>query len=476
MRLGRRSLRRIATGGAALAAAAIFTPRPAIGATSCFNVSCATSCVPPAPVGISTLIAPPDFPAGATTPIAFVDPNDGRDRRLVATKQGAILVWDDSKSAMLPTMFLDLRDDTGGPVLDNANERGLLAMALDPNYATTGRLYVYYTRRDTGPGTAGDIVIARYTRSAGNPDVGDPASAQTIMVIEHSSATNHNGGQLAFGPNGFLYISTGDGGGSCDGGQGANGDGQRTNSLLGKMLRIDVHGIDPGAGPADDCGVEPGSYTVPSTNPFFGQEPACDEVWDLGLRNPFRFTFDRATGDMYIGDVGQNKWEELNVRPAAVAAPMNFGWVCREGCETANNDESACPTTGCPVDTGTSCQFPRPIGNYWDPALCHHNGGWLSIMAGYRYRGSLVPSIAGDYFYGDNVCGQIWKTTTLDPANPAAIQASCWASGFGGTYGFAEDRFGEMYVIVGGASRIDCIHNGNGCNPVPVKLQGYTVE
>jgi glucose/arabinose dehydrogenase len=116
-----------------------------------------------------------------------------------------------------------------------------------------------------------------------------------IMVIEHSAAPNHNGGQLAFGPNGFLYISVGDGGNGCDDNQGTSGDGQRTNSLLGKILRIDVHGVDPGAGPADDCGVVPGNYTVPSTNPFFGQEPACDEVWDYGLRNPFRFTFDRAT-------------------------------------------------------------------------------------------------------------------------------------------------------------------------------------
>jgi hypothetical protein len=306
--------------------------------------------------------------------------------------------------------------------------------------------------------------------------VADPASATTIMVIEHSAASNHNGGQLAFGPNGFLYISVGDGGGFCDGNLGTAGDGQRTDSLLGKLLRIDVHGVDPGAGPPDDCGVVPGNYTVPSTNPFFGQEPACDEVWDLGLRNPFRFTFDRQTGDIYIGDVGQNRWEELNIRPAAVPAPMNFGWVCREGCESSATSPSSCSTTGCPVDTGTTCQFPRPLGNYWDPALCHFNGGWDSIMAGYRYRGTLVPSVAGDYFYGDAACGQIWKTTTLDPANPAAVQASCWASGFLGTFGFAEDRFGELYVVVGGARRIDCIHNGGGCQSVPVKLQGFSVQ
>ena len=461
---------------AALAVVASFTVAPqARGATTCSNFSCATTCTPGSPVGITTLVAPADFPAGATTPIAFLDPADGRDRRLIATQQGAILVWDDSKDAMLPTMFLDLRDDTGGPVLDGG-ERGLLAMALDPNYATTGRFYVYYTRKNTGTGTIGDIVVARYLRSAGNPDVADPGSATTILVIEHSAASNHNGGQLAFGPDGFLYISTGDGGGSCDGNLGTSGDGQRTDSLLGKILRIDVHGVAPVSGPPDDCSVTAGPYTVPSTNPFFSQEPACDEVWDYGLRNPFRFTFDRLTGDMYIGDVGQGAWEELNLHKATTPAPVNFGWVCREGPETAGNAESGCATTGCPADPGTTCQFPRAIGGYWDPILCHHNGGWASIMAGYRYRGSLVPSLAGAYFYGDAACGQIWKTTTIDPADPAAVAATCWASGFGGTYGFAEDRFGEMYVVVGGASRIDCIHNGAGCQGVPVSLQSFTLE
>jgi Glucose / Sorbosone dehydrogenase len=431
-------------------------------ATTCFDVSCAISCSPGAPVAISTLIAPADFPAGANTPVAFVDPGDGRDRRLIPTLQGAILIWDGGAGSILPTFFLDLRDDVGGPVLA-AGERGLLALAVDPDYAVTGRFYVLYTRRDTGTGTIGDLVVARYARSAANPDVADPGTAATILVIEHSAATNHNGGWLAFGPDGFLYVSTGDGGGGCDNGLGASGDGQRPDTLLGKILRLDVRGIDPAGGPPDDCGVGVGAYTVPSTNPFFGQEPACDEVWALGLRNPFRFSFDRATGDLYVGDVGQAKWEEINLKTASTPAPVNFGWVCREGCETAGNDESHCATGGCPVDAGSTCEFPRAASGYWDPILCHHNVEWKSIMGGYRYRGSHVPSLAGNYLYGDAACGQIWKTTTLDPANPAAIAAACWASGFAGTYGFAQDHLGELYVVVGGASRIDCIHNGAGC-------------
>ena len=338
-------------------------------------------------------------------------------------------MWNGATGQILLGFFIDLRDDVGGPVLAGG-ERGFLAMAVELDYAATGRFYVFYTRSD------GDLVVARYQRSAADPDLADPPSATTILVIEHSAAGNHNGGWLAFGPDGFLYLSTGDGGGGCDGGLGTGGDGQRADTLLGKILRLDVRGIDPAAGMPDDCGVGTGTYTVPSTNPFFGQEPACDEVWAMGLRNPFRFSFDRATGDLYVGDVGQKKWEEVSLKRAATAAPVNFGWPCREACETSANDESSCMIPGCPVDAGTSCQFPRASG-FWDPILCHHNPGWAAVMGGYRYRGSRVPSIAGAYLYGDAYCGQLWKTTTLDPANPAAVAAACWASGFGGNYGFA---------------------------------------
>jgi glucose/arabinose dehydrogenase len=450
---------RLPIGFSLSAVAALAATTTAWGATSCFSDSCATACSP-LPVEISTLVQSSAFPAGATTPIAFVDPDDGRDRRLIATQQGSILVWEGTTETILPAPFIDLRDDVGGPVLAGG-ERGLLALAVDPDYAQTGQFYVFYTAAAGGPGSTGDVVIERYERSGADPDVADPASATTILVIDHP-ASNHNGGWLAFGLDGFLYISTGDGGSACDSAQGINGDGQRPDTLAGKMLRIDVRGIDPGGTAPDDCGVETGPYTIPTDNPFAGQEPACDEVWALGLRNPFRFSFDRETGDLYIGDVGQGKWEEIDLQAASTPAPVNFGWVCREGCETAGNDESSCSTSGCPVDPGTTCLFPRPTG-FWDPILCHYNGGWDSIMGGYRYRGTGVPSIAGDYIYGDAACGQIWKTTTLDPADPAAISAACWASGFGGTYGFAEDHMGELYVVVGGAGRVDCIHDGDGC-------------
>ena len=428
-------------------------------ATSCLSTSCSLSCTPPAPATISTLIAAGQFPAGMNTPIAFVDPNDGSSRRLVATQQGAILVWDGAQRSMLAAPFLDLRDDVGGPVLSSV-EQGLLALAVDPDYSSTGRLYVLYTRSD------GYVVVARYERNVSNPALGNPASAAPLLVIEHGDAVNHNGGWLAFGPDGFLYISTGDGGGGCDNGAGASGDGQSKQTLSGKMLRIDVRGVDPLGTAPDNCSVSASGYTVPTSNPLVGQANTCDEVWATGLRNPFRFSFDRASGDLFVGDVGQNKWEEINILKAGSVAQPNFGWVCREGCESAST--SGCATDGCPLDTGTGggCEFPRATG-FLDPPICHrnfnHNDGFRSIMGGYRYRGTRVPGIAGDYFYSDAYCGQIWKTDTLDTANPAAIASSCWASGYGGNYGFAEDHLGELYLVMGGASRIDCIHNGRGC-------------
>ena len=437
--------------------------QPVFAATSCLSDSCATQCSPPGPVQISTLVPATEFPATADIPVGFVDPDDNSGRRFIPTQQGAILLWQGSDMQVSATPYLDLRSASGGPVAFGG-ERGLLSMAVDPEFASNGRFYVFYTRNNEGTGTQGDVVIERYEQSGINPNVADPGTATRLMIINHP-VSNHNGGTLAFGPDGFLYISTGDGGGGCDGNLGINGDGQSDDTLDGKMLRIDVRGIDPDGGSPDSCGKAgfTPNYTVPSDNPFFESPSACDEIWSLGLRNPFRFSFDRANGDMYIADVGQRNWEEINLLRASQAAPVNFGWSCREGCSSSSTGSSSCSTTGCPVDAGTTCQFPRASG-FWDPVMCHSNSeGWESIIAGYRYRGSNVPSLAGDFIYSDANCGQIWKTDTLDPANPAAVSASCWASGFQGVYSFAEDHLGELYIVVGAAGRIDCIHNGEGC-------------
>ncbi len=426
-------------------------PHTAEGATACSTQNCLASCTPDAPAAVSTLIS--GFPGEADTPIAFVDPADNLPHRFVATKEGKIFVWSGVTQTLSATPFLDL-SVSGLNKISLGSERGLLAMAAEPDYITSGRFYVYYTRLSDG-----DIVVERYQRT-GDPDIADTASGTVILRIEHSGASNHNGGQLAFGPDGYLYISTGDGGPQCDDGAGSSGDGQSPGTMLGKLLRIDVRGVDP-TPVASECGLDASNYTVPSDNPYAGQASACNEVWAIGMRNPFRFTFDRLTGDIYLGDVGQNEWEEINLIRATTPAPVNLGWVCREGC-TSSSVSSGCSTSGCLADTGTSCQFPRDVSGFWDPILCHQNAPWVSIMGGYRYRGDFVPVNAGRYFYGDAGCGQVWATTTLDPANPAAIASSCWLSG-SSNYGFGEDHLGELYIVRGGAGTVTCIHNGEGC-------------
>ncbi len=447
----------------ALAACGALSPLAAI--STCQNGSC-TACAPSIPGSVSTYIADTAFPAGASIPIVFVDPGDGLHHRFVATQEGAILVWNTQTHAFNATPFLDLRNDGAGTGLDKVNfdfsERGLLSMAFDPDYATTGRFWVYYTSRvQASPAIAnGDIVVEGYLRSGGNPDVA--STTRTLLFHIAHSASNHNGGHLAFGPDGYLYIATGDGGGGCDGNLGINGDGQLTTTLLGKILRIDVRGLAPSPAAAE-CGLDGANYVVPNDNPYTGGA-GCNEVWLRGLRNPFRFSFDRQEGDLFIGDVGQNNWEEFNMRAASTVGTVNFGWPCREGCDNSSTEPSGCLVPGCPVDPGTTCQYPTRGSGFTDPILCHSNpNGWTSAMGGYRYRGSYVPSLAGRYIYSDAGAGQIWVTTALNPVDPGATASCCWDTGNIGVYGFAEDQLGEIYVVNGGAGRIDCVNNGAGC-------------
>jgi hypothetical protein len=339
-------------------------------------------------------------------------------------------------------------------------------MAVAPDYAQSGRFYVYYTGRPPAVPQVGDVVIERWQRSAG--DVNRAATTPTtVLVVPHSLAGNHNGGWLAFGPlDGYLYASLGDGGGGCDS---VGPNGQNLGSLLGKILRLDVDG----GGGSPDCGnnyVSQTAYGVPADNPLVSVE-GCSEIWAYGVRNPFRFSFDRGNGDLFFGDVGQSNWEEINFRAHDGSGPFpayNFGWVCREGCATSAVPPSSC---GVPLACGSSspsgCFYPTPQGQF-DPILCHSNasppqGGWAAIVGGYRYRGSRVPALAGRYVYGDAYCGQIWRTTNFDRANPVATQAQCWVGGQAGLYAFAEDHLGEIYLVNGAARRIDCVHAGQGC-------------
>ena len=241
--------------------------------------------------------------AGAlNNPVGATNAGDGSNRLFALERPGSIRIFKGGQ--LLTTPFLNIQS----LISCCTGERGLLGTAFHPNYETNGFFYVSYTRVSDG-----DIVLARYYVSSSNPDVADPSSALILLTIEHSSQSNHNGGHLAFGPDGYLYMSVGDGGGGGDPFE----SGQNLNTMLGKLLRIDIDHGSP--------------YAIPAGNPFAGTTPGLDEIRSYGLRNPWRFSFDRQTGDLYIGDVGQGAREEVDFQAAGAAGGQNYGWDCREG-------------------------------------------------------------------------------------------------------------------------------------------------
>ena len=328
---------------------------------------------------------------GLDLPVAIAHAGDSR--LFVTLQRGRIVIVDASGVRE----FLDIRS-----IVSSGGERGLLSVAFHPRYADNRFFYVYYTDLE------GDIVIARFTTRGDDPDRADPASRMQILEIPHRNASNHNGGPLKFGPDGYLYIGTGDGGGAGD----PFNNGQNRSSLLAKILRIDV---DSGA-----------PYAVPPSNPFVSTTGARPEIWAWGLRNPWRFSFDRQTGDLWIADVGQNVWEEINLQPSWSRGGENYGWPRMEGAHCFN------PSTGC--DDGT---FTHPVIEY------RHENNACSVTGGYRYRGSTNARLRGDYIYGDLCNGLIssarlqadgsWQSTPL-------IDTSFIISTFG------EDGNGEIYV------------------------------
>lgn len=353
-----------------------------------------TSPGPPAgtvPVGLEEVAAGLSFPVYLTAP-----PGD-LARLFIVEKGGAIRIVKDG--ALLPTPFLDLggRVSTGG-------EQGLFALAFDPAYAANGRFIVHYTD------VAGNTVVSLFRVGADDPDRADPASEVVLLTAEQPFA-NHNGGQILFGPDGMLYVGLGDGGGSGDPG----GRGQSLTDLLGDILRVDVRGGT--------------SYTAPPDNPFVGRTDARPEIWSSGLRNPWRFTFDPATGDLYIADVGQGAWEEVDVVTAAQGAGRgaNFGWNVMEG-------------RHCFADPGCDpSPFTLPLVEY------SHDQG-CSVTGGFVYRGAAIPALQGHYFYADYCQGWVRSFRLQDGQ---AVEPQAWptlAPG-GAVPGFGQDAAGELYVM-----------------------------
>ena len=350
-------------------------------------------------------------PVGTYASPVFVtsDPNDAA--RLFVVEQGGTIKLTTPGGT---TTFLDYTSQvlSGG-------ERGLLSMAFAPDYATSGRFYVIYTRdAPADDPLLGDIQLDELTASG---DSADPDTARHVLTIDHSQFSNHNGGQLQFGPDARLYISTGDGGGSGD----PLESGQDTDSLLGKILRIDPrqNGSDP--------------YSVPADNPFVGTAGA-DEIWSYGLRNPWRFSFDRDTGALVIADVGQSAWEEIDYEPQSAGGGRgdNFGWDCREG----RHDFE--------LDAGCAGQvFTEPIFEY------SHTGGNCSITGGYVVHDPGIPELAGRYVYADLCAGQV---RSLIPGLPDAADDRSEGLSVTQPTTFGEDACGRVYVasLAGPVSRI----------------------
>ncbi|MEM7102055.1 MAG: PQQ-dependent sugar dehydrogenase [Bacteroidota bacterium] len=378
-------------------------------------------------LGQTPILSLQTFASGFNRPVDIAHAGD--DRIFVVEQDGTIRIIDGT-GTVLSTPFLNIDPIVGS----TGNEQGLLGLAFHPNYSSNGFFYVNYTNN------SGNTHVSRFTVTA-NPNVADPAS-ELIIYSFNQDFSNHNGGDLNFGPNdGYLYIATGDGGSGGD----PNNRAQNTLNAQGKMLRIDVD--NPSGG---------NNYGIPADNPFVGSFSVLDEIWALGLRNPWRFSFDRTTGDMYIGDVGQGNWEEINFQPASSNGGENYGWRCYEGNNVFN-------TSGC-----------GPIGNYTFPIheyLSNFPTG-CSITGGYVYRGSAFPNMIGKYFYADYCAGNFWF---IEPDGMGGFTNTSLANLSNWEYAsFGEDVNGELYVT--GLSSGNIFRIIDNSIVLPITLSTFTTE
>ncbi len=371
-----------------------FTPTPTITPTP------TATPIPAAPVTAITLQRVTDYTFLKPTYLTHA----GDDRLFVTEQQGVIRIIQGGQ--VLPEPFLYIVEAVGS----TQYEQGLLSVAFHPNYRGNGRFFVNYTNRN------GDTVISAWRVNAENPNVADYGSEQILLTIRQPYA-NHNGGQIKFGPDGYLYVGMGDGGSAND----PLGAGQDLDTLLGKMLRLDVD-------------FNPDGYAIPARNPFVNNDAARNEIWAYGVRNPWRFSFDRLTGDMFMADVGQNQWEEINWQPADSAGGENYGWNIMEASHCFTN--SNCDETGLVL----------PIFEYGHELGCSVTGGYMS-------RGMADLALYGNYFLADFCQGTIWS---LFPDEGGSWQANVVYQGAGNVSSFGEDVHGGLYVVdqLGGVYRI----------------------
>lgn len=340
---------------------------------------------------------------GLNSPVDIA--NDGSTRLFIVEQTGAIRIY--NNGTLLSTPFIDL-----SARIACCGERGLLSLAFHPQYSSNGFFYVYYTA------TNGDITVERFKTDPANANTADPATGKVLLRIPHPTNANHNGGHLAFGPDNYLYFATGDGGGAGDPADNA----QDIGVLLGKMIRINVT--------TDDIAPY---YTVPADNPYFGT-PTSELIWALGFRNPFRWSFDRANGNMWIADVGQFQWEEINrvnaVTPGGVTPPnLNFGWDCMEGKQSYTDPSPRLPCGG---------TYVNPVVDYT------HNAaeGGFSVTGGYVYRGSLYPALTGYYIFADYLSANVW----LLPSNGTAADTLLYRTLRDSITSFGENAAGELFA------------------------------
>jgi len=343
---------------------------------------------PPPPLALSPVLS------GLTNPVDLQFPNDASGRMFVVQQPGLIRIA--TNGSLAPTPFLDI---TGSVTF--GGEMGLLGLAFHPQFSQNHLFYVHYDRT---VGSQIESVIAEYQVSAGDPNQADPNSERILLTV-NQPFTNHKGGQIAFGPDGLLYIGLGDGGNEGD----PLGNGQNNQVLLGKMLRIDVDHQDPGK-----------QYAIPPTNPFVGGS-GLPEIWAYGLRNPWRFSFDRGSRQLFAGDVGQDSFEEIDI----LTSGGNFGWNTMEGMHCYN------PSTGCNMSG-----LILPIAEY-----SHSEGD--AVMGGHVYHGSAIPGLAGAYIFGDYGSGTIWELTQ---SGGSWTRTKLLSSGKN-ISSFGEDVAGELYVV-----------------------------